>query len=110
MIKFSDITGRARDLYAARYEPEGVRTLADLYWRSMLGVACLAVVCALAWGIFDLVGALDMLSATPDSTPLPPAAFNRSTLQHIVQGFEDRQAQFNSLGAQPLPAISDPSK
>lgn len=110
MIKFSDITGLVRDLYAARYEPEGVRMLADIYWRSLLSVASLVIVCALAWGIVDLLGVLDTLAAAPDTSPTPPAAFNRVTLKNLVQGFQARQAEFETLGTTPLPRVTDPSK
>lgn len=110
MMKFSDITGQARNLYSARYEPEGARLLADIYWRCLLGLACLVVALALGWGIFDLLGVLDSLAPPATASPTPAAAFSRGTLQNMVQAFQDRQSQFDALDATPLPAVADPSK
>ena len=110
MMNFSDIRETVRDMYATRYEPEGVRVLADIYWKSLLATACLVAVLAFVWGVFDLFGVLDTLAAAPDTSPTPAAAFNRGTLKNLVQEFQDHQSQFNALGAEPLPSISDPSK
>ena len=110
MISFADIQKRMRDLYDARFEPEGVRVLADIYWRTLLSFAVLVILLALLWGLWTLWGVFDVLAQAPDTSPLPPASLNRAALQGIVQGFNTRQAQFNNLQSNPPAAVPDPSK
>jgi len=110
MMSFSDIEKRMRNLYAGRFEPEGARSLADMYWTALLSCAGLVVVLALLWGLWTLWGVFDTLEQTPDTSPLPPASLNRAVLQGIVQGFDARQAQYNAYQSAPPAPVPDPSK
>ncbi|MDE1925024.1 MAG: hypothetical protein KGH79_02505 [Patescibacteria group bacterium] len=107
---FNAILMRVRDAYASRFEPEGVRPLADIYWRTLLVLAVTLVLCAVLYGIWDLFGVLDALASVPDTSPPPPAALNRTTLETVVQGFQTRQTRFNDFGSTHSAAIPDPSR
>lgn len=109
MMSFDDIQVRARDLLASRFEPEGIRPLGDIYWRSLLGVAVALIVCAIAYGLLDLFGVLNTLASAADTSPLPPAALDRSVLKNVVQGFSDREATFTKFQTTAPAAIPDPS-
>jgi hypothetical protein len=110
MMNFNDIPTRMRDAYAARFEPEGQRSLAYLYWRSLLVLTGVLLVLAVAWGLWNLFDVFTLLASEPDTSPLPKAALDRSALMNVVQGFEARQVQWNELTGSPASSISDPSK
>jgi len=110
MSRFTDIQGRFSRLYARRYEPDGARVLTQYFWSALITCAFLLVVCSIAWGLWDLVGAFDVLAQGASPAPLPPSSINRAALDRVVQSFDARQAQFDTFSANPPPAIPDPSK
>lgn len=110
MMNLNDIPTRMRNAYAARFEPEGARSLAYLYWRSLLVLTGVLLVLAVAWGLWNLFDVFALLASEPDTSPLPKAALDRGALLNVVQGFETRQTQWNDLTGSPAPAIADPSK
>ena len=110
-MKFlNNILARLRDAYAARYEPEGLRPLADTYWRSVLAIAFVVAVLAVLYGVWDLADVLNGLSASADAPVTPAPALDRSKLEATLNGFQARDTQFNSLETNPSQVISDPSK
>ena len=110
MMDLNDIPTRMHDAYAARFEPEGQRSLAYLYWRSLLAIAGVLLVLAVAWGLWNLFDVFTLIASEPDTSPLPKAALDRGALLNVVQGFEARQTQWNELTGSPAPSIPDPSK
>jgi hypothetical protein len=105
-----DMMNCARDIYAARHEPEGLRRLADFYWRGVLSLAFLIAACAILYGVWNILNVLNDLSAAPDTSASPPPPLDRTQLDATLNGFEARQAQFNALETTPGPTIPDPSK
>ena len=110
-MKFKiDIFNRARDAYAAGYEPEGRRFLSDIYWRTFLVAALFTLVCVFLYGTWVLMRVLDDLGATADQSTSPPPALSRAMLKEVVSGFEMRQSQFETIKKNPPAAIPDPSR
>ncbi len=109
MMNFGDILTRLRDGYAGRFEPEGLRVLASLYWRTLLCAAALVIALSLKYGMWDLFGVLAGLSATSDTAGAPKPALTRAQLEAVVQGFKARQTHFDELSGS-VGAISDPSR
>ncbi|MDO8514406.1 MAG: hypothetical protein Q7S50_02585 [bacterium] len=110
-MKFKiDIFNRARDAYAVGHEPEGRRLLSDIYWRTILVAALLILVCVFLYGTWVLMRVLDDLGATADVSAPPPPALSRAMLKEMVQGFEMRQSQFETMKKSPPAAIPDPSR
>lgn len=110
MKTFNVIWRRIRDLYGGRYQPEGLRPLAELYWRSLLVVSFFAIWFAILYGIWDMTGVLSTLAASPDTSPPPPSTLNKMTLDALVQEFDFRQQGFDSFTPATAPAVADPSR
>jgi len=110
MITFTDITARLRNFYDSRFEPEGIRPLAEMYWRTLMLIASLLCLAALLFGIWNLFSVFDTLSSLADTSPPPPAAFSSSALHALSGGFDARQTQFNTFTSNPPSAAPDPSK
>lgn len=109
MSKLNNIPLRFRDLYAARFEPEGVRVLADAYWRGLLVLTVVVVVWVLAYGVLELFSTLHILAKEQDTSALPPPVLSHSELSAVVQGFDVRAETYESLRSRP-PSFSDPSR
>jgi hypothetical protein len=107
---FTTLWVRMRDMYALRYEPEGVQPLGTLYWRTLLIIAFIVVWLAVLYGIWDLTGVLSTLANMPDTSPPPSSGLSKSALDKLVQGFDARQSAFNSFGTRLPPAVADPSR
>lgn len=98
------------DALSSRHEPEGVRTLSNLYWRALLLVAFLVVVLILTYGMWGLLRVLGDLSAAVKA-PAPAAPIlDRRLLDATVEGIQVRRGQFEVLGAGSDKAILDPSR
>jgi hypothetical protein len=105
-----DIFASARAAYANRQEPERLRFLTRVYWRTSLALTCIIVLAAIVWGILQLSDALSALggaSNTESATPKP--VLDRAALRSTLSGFDARQAQFDALkkGGTSIP---DPSR
>lgn len=97
------------DMYAGRHQPENLRRLTDLYWRTLLSLALVVVVGVFTYGILTLNRVLDALGDAYSVAPTPAPALDRAKLNTTVDGFEARGARFEALKARAdLP--SDPSK
>src|SRR3989338_8881374 len=79
---------------SSRHEPEGVRTLANLYWRTLLLVAFVAVILVFVYGIWGLLRVLDDLGAMVKVSAPPAPVLNRDVLDVTVEGINARRAQF----------------
>jgi hypothetical protein len=110
MITFNNITVWMRDVYASRFEPEGVRSITGMYWRALVVGGAVFVALALLFGLWNFFGVVDTLASLSDTSPPPPAAFSSVALHGVAGGFDARQAQFEAFAAGSSPALPDPSK
>lgn len=111
MMKFgSTIWRNLRETLSDRYEPEHIRSLADLYWRTLLVTAFVVLVFVFLYSTWGLLRVLNNLSATLDTSAPPPPALNRSLLNATVRAFEDRKTRFEELKANPPAPVKDPSR
>lgn len=94
----------------SRHEPEGMRVLSDIYWRTLLSIATLLVLSALVYGVWGLLRVLDDLNSVVRVSAPPPPAINRGVLNATMEGFETRSTQFELLKTKPGEIIHDPSK
>ena len=98
-----------RHLYANRYDPEGTRAFARVYWRTLLAIAFTAMVISIAYGEWSLYGVLQDLGNVPNTT-IPSSAIDRADLDAAVTGFEERQRAYEDLQKHPPSQVSDPSR
>jgi hypothetical protein len=105
-----NILRRIRDTLDRKSEPEGVRTISDIYWKTLLASAFIALVCVFFYGTWDLLGVLNALAESADTSAPPPPALSRTTLDGVLQAFETRRSQFTNFKSSPPPAIPDPSR
>ena len=105
-----NIFGRLRDIATARREPEGVRILADIYWRLLLVTAFLMLVLVFLYSASSLTRIFEDLGATVDTRSPPPPALNHAQLSATIRGFEARRVQFDDLKIHPPRPIPDPGK
>ncbi len=101
---------RIREQYAARRTPEGVRPLAMLYWRILLSFVLIVVIGALWYGVSSVISVAKTLAGATNTVSLPAPSVDPATVQALVQQFETRQSQFETLSTEPVPAIPDPSR
>ena len=107
---FSDTFNRLRALYRARYEPENLRPLADMYWRFILALALLSIVGVIMFGLWQFVAVVENLSAAQSgSTSASPVIFNRTKLESVLRAYDARQAQYDA-SASSAATVTDPSK
>ncbi|MCR4325448.1 MAG: hypothetical protein NUV59_01430 [Patescibacteria group bacterium] len=109
-IKFlNDITARIRDTYTTRHSPEGARTLAILYWRTLLLAAFIVLVATIGYAEWHLYGILKNLASVPDTT-IPAASLDRAELDETVSAFKARQSEYESLRQGASGRLPDPSR
>ncbi len=97
------------EMIKAGYEPEYTRTLADLYWRTLIVSAFVVSILVFLYSTWVLLRVLNDLGGSPDTSALPPQVLNRAELTATVRAFEERKAQFEGLKARPPAAVKDPS-
>lgn len=100
------IWGPLREHYDARFEPEGMRELADIWWRFLLILAAIATLVALLGGISTLMSVLGAISESPGPTTPPPPALSRSQLQQVLDALSARAAAYD--GAASTEAVPEP--
>lgn len=99
-MNLSFFTQRIKEVYALRFEPEGVRTVGETFWRSTLALASLVVLGVLVYSVWTLTGILQDLSQSPGGTAPPRAYLDRAQLKTILSAFEERQRAFTGGGEQ----------
>ena len=108
-MKF-DFIKRTSAVVAGRHEPERIRVLANLYWRALLVVFLIIVITVLLYGIFGTLRVLRDLNGPGNVSAPPPPSLDRTILNAIIEGFENRQSQFNLLKTTRGKVIPDPSR
>lgn len=92
-----------------RSEPESLRLLAVVFWRTMIVVGLLVFLLALWFGFQELNAASQAESVAPAAAaaqePWTPAQ-----LQSALNSFSQRQSDYQALSQSALPAVADPSK
>jgi hypothetical protein len=101
---------RLRDRYAARFEPEVLRALTDLFWRTLLIIATCTILLSLLFGLWRLIDVHEMIASSADTSPLPPASLDRGELEQLTAGFDARAERFNNSKTSPPPIIQDPGR
>ena len=106
------ITKRLRMIYEHRRDPEFSRPYADLYWRSLLVLACIVLVAAGIYSATTFFGVLAVVSSVnpQGATNKAQEVFDAKKLSKTLNGFAMRQTDFQILEKTPVPALSDPSK
>jgi hypothetical protein len=97
-----------RDAMRASDEPEHARVIADLFWRTLIVVSFIAVMCSLwyGWTLFDSV--IQTMKAQP-STTTRQTGLDHTKIDAVVAAFNDRTSRYTTLKTQPL-VLPDPSK
>jgi hypothetical protein len=109
----SPTLARLRTICEHRYEPEYARAFADLYWRSLLALACVvtAGTCAYCTSLFLGVLPQSGPETSAAATAIPAGSnFNRAQLDAALSDFAARQAEFKNLQAGAIPPLPDPSQ
>ena len=99
--------------YVRRHEPEYSRAFADLYWRSLLVIACIIIVGVCAYSAAVFITALPQVNpdtAAAVSTISVKLNLNRTQLDATLSGFTARQTKFQTLQTSPIPPLIDPSQ
>ena len=99
-----------RDTWSYRSEPERLRILIEAYWRVLLGMAGVIMICAVLYSSVNLISALGRGEGKPTlSSGGGGAILDRAGLQAVLSGFAERGTNYESLKKNP-PAIADPSR
>jgi hypothetical protein len=107
-MKSNDVLTHIMQTYQSREEPERLYALAGVYWRIMLTVEVVLLCAAMAGGAYMLVMTFFNLNQqTSQNSAIQ--TLSRAQLTQTIQGFQNRQAVFQSLQAAPVDA-ADPSK
>ncbi|HEV3244838.1 MAG TPA: hypothetical protein VG102_00585 [Candidatus Paceibacterota bacterium] len=99
---------RIREAWEDRNEPEGLRALATAFWRGLVVVAFLALLCALWFGSQEL-DAASQAENVKNTYAAPRSPFDPAQLQSTLAAFSARQSEYQSLSTSPLPSVADPS-
>lgn len=110
MTSARHVLRRIRDMYAYRFEPERLRVLADVYWRTVLLCAFAISIMTFAYGVwvlFDVLKRVEgthMIQAARPSLPL-----DRAQLRAALNAFEERAKRADAV-AEEFGQIPDPSR
>ena len=92
-----------------RSEPESLRLLAAVFWRTIVFIAFLVFLFALWFGFQEL-------NATSEAENVAPAAasaqqpWTPEQLQTALQALSQKQSDYQTLSQSALPPVADPSK
>ena len=90
-------------------EPDHVRRLADMFWRTLLGAAFVVLVLVFLYSTWSLARILEDLSIGLDTKGSPPPAISRAELNATIHAFDERKAQFEALKTNSVADVKDPS-
>lgn len=101
---------RLRDMFAARHEPENMKPMAEVLWRTLLISACVFACVFFFHGLWVFWGVIENLNSsytTAQSSPSP--TINRMKLQEVLSAYETRESDFEAIRIN-APSVSDPSR
>jgi len=107
-MKNSAVIPKLREALADPSEPENVRIIAMAYWRALILVSLVLLVCSLTYSYGQFQGGLQVFDvSTASATGSGP--FSRPELDQAVAAFDSRALHYAALKAQPL-SDPDPSQ
>lgn len=99
-----------KELYEARHEPENLRPIAEVYWRTLLIVALAAVALVILFGIWEFSSVLSTVTAAnTDGAGQQKPAIDRAQLERALNAFSERKANFE-MSKGLVPVVTDPMK
>ena len=90
-------------------EPDHVRRLADMFWRTLLGAAFLVLVLVFLYSTWSLARILEDLSIGLDTKGSPTPAISRAEISATISAFEVRKTRFEALKTNSVADVKDPS-
>ncbi|MBI5645207.1 hypothetical protein HY970_03865 [Candidatus Kaiserbacteria bacterium] len=108
-MKFTPILSSVREAYARRHEPEHVRSLAALFWRSMLAFTAISLIGIVLYGSWEFMRVMQIVSAPEDFRIAPRAALDRNRLERVLSDITARRDAYDAVGSTFVP-IADPSR
>ena len=103
------IIDKLEDVYRHRNEPEALRMLATLYWRSLLIIALAMLVFVFLYSTWTLQGVLAALNTAPDTFTAAPSPLDRASLESTLAAFDARTSTYANRAAHTS-TFSDPSR
>ena len=100
---------RVKELYTYRHEPEYMRPLGEILWRTLLTVAAIGAVAVLIFAASVFLDVLTTLGGTPTGLTRPPTVLDRAKLDETLRRIDEKIIVYEAhrIGS---PAIADPSK
>ena len=110
MPKFNSSFTRLKEAYSDLVEPEFMEEFADIYWRALIMLSCLAIVAILIYGALRLMDVQATLTtASSGESQSSSKDLDSDALQSAVDGFNARAQNFLSTAAGSS-TIPDPSR
>jgi hypothetical protein len=100
---------RIRDLYGYRFEPERLRILADVYWRTTLLFACALSAGMFAYGVWILTDVLKQAEGGATLSTKSTLPLDRTKLREALGAFGAR-AERMETAVKDLGPVADPSR
>ena len=100
---------KLRDALSDPTEPENVRTIAVVYWRSLILLSFVLLATGMFYGYQQFNGVLETFTAIRPVDSRPVASFSRNDLDKTVAAVDARVLRYASLQAAPL-TDADPSQ
>lgn len=98
---------KARTAWEFRHEPEHMKVLALIYWRTLLALSALTMLGFVVWGAVLLFNATQDLGSLPAQGGGRAGTLNKEQLRETLEGFEARRARYEALKTAPI-QIVDP--
>jgi hypothetical protein len=104
-LKFSQV----QEAWDSRNEPESLRVLVAVFWRALLVVLFVVLVCACLLG-FEELSAVSQAENPGDTSSAAKSSWSPAQLEATLSFFSQRQQTYQALSQSPLPTVADPSK
>lgn len=89
-------------------EPETIRGLLDLFWRTLLPLSVIIAAVFVWYGFWKYHSVQDDLSSAAPLAQMPEAPLDRWALADVLQKLESRRERFDSIQASTSTQIADP--
>ena len=101
---------RIREAWEYRSDPESLRVLAAIFWRTVLFAALIAMLMTLWFGFQELSATSQAESVDTNPSAPPKPGFDNAALQSALTGLESKQVEYQTFLQSPPAAVVDPSK